>query len=167
MGFTRRSALRLSGVALGSGLTGCIGSTTSEPESSTESPPQTADELQGDCTEYVYQSTGQEADGPLPEDLYIRNINLSRVPVSISITDLSEESPEELVSCTLTSGSQTVSKAKLEFGLSSETRYRVQVSLEGRDATATTEIMGDLASNEALEVTVENGELRIQKFHID
>lgn len=165
MALTRRSVLRLSCVTLGSGLAGCIVANSPASETTTAAP--TESSLQGDCVQYAYHSHETDADGTLPEDLYIREINLSRVPVSISITDLSGDSPEEIVSCTVTAGSQTKSKAEFAFELSSETRYGFQVSLEDREATATTEITGDLASNEALEVTVEDGELRIQHVHYD
>lgn len=165
MALARRSVLCLSYVALGSGFAGCIG--INSPESETSTSPPTESQLQGDCVQYVYHSNGQDEDGALPEDLYIRRINLSRIPVSISITDLSENPPEEIVSCTVSSESSTQTGAKFVFGLSPDTRYRVEVSLESRDATATTEITGDLHSNEALEVTVDDGELRVRKVHYD
>lgn len=120
------------------------------------------------CDEYVYRSTDSETDGGLPWHLFIRNIGLSTYSVSISIADLSGETPERVVSCTATSEAHK----QLVFELSPDTPYRVRVTLNRPDnpAEATATVSGwnrVTGTNEALRVSVERGEFVIQRVHYD
>ena len=158
---SRRQILRLSTVGA-VGLAGCadVIGTGSEPGShkNREQP----------CDEYVYRSTESEIDGELPWHLFIRNIALSTYSVSISISDLSGGSPEEVVSCTATSDAHE----QLVFELSPDTKYRVNVRLNrpNNPEEAKTTVSGwnrVTGTNEALRVSVENGEFVIRRVHYD
>ncbi|WP_254535049.1 hypothetical protein [Halomarina litorea] len=88
--------------------------------------------------------------------------------MAISISDVSGSPPSEVITCTATSAGHS----ELVFDLAAETEYRVEVTLErsGGTETASTTVSGwnrVTGSNEALEVTVENGEFQIPHFHYD
>lgn len=159
----RRTILKNVGASAGVvGLSGCMSAfgTGSEPGSH-ENGAQS-------CDEYVYRSTKSDSDGELPWHLFIRNIALSAYSVSISISDLSGDSPEEVVSCTATSDAHK----QLVFELSPDTKYRVHVMLNRPDnpEEATTTVSGwkrVTGTNEALRVSVENGEFEIRRVHYD
>lgn len=158
---SRRQMLRLGTVgAIGlAGCTGVIGG-ASEPES-----PETGARP---CDEHVYRSPDSANEGELPWHLYIRNISLSSYPVSISISDRTGESTEAVVSCTATAEAHR----QLVFELSPHTRYRVHVALNRPDSTeeARTTVSGwnrVTGTNEALRVSVDNGEFVIQRVHYD
>lgn len=158
---SRRQVLRLSSAGV-VGLTGCAnvygtGSESGSPENNTQS-----------CDEYVYSATESEPNGELPWHLFIRNITLSTYSVSISISELSGKSPEEVVSCTATSEAHE----QLVFELSPDTTYRVHVTLNRPDnpEEATTTVSGwsrVTGTNEALHVSVEDGEFVIRRIHYD
>lgn len=164
----RRDVLRWLAVASTTGASGCIGSLTSRADE--KSNPGSKEDPDGkpSCDEYVYQPDGSGEDGELPWHLYIRNISLSTYSVSISITDLSGETPDEVVSCTATSETHR----ELVFDLSSDTQYRVQVTLNRPDnpEEASTTVSGwnrVTGTNEALRVEVENGKFGIRRVHYD
>ena len=164
----RRTLLGWLGLAVTTGTTGCVDSfvdssdvdssmTTTDGRSETSS-----------CDEYAYQSTATEDDGQLPWHLAIRNISLETTSVSISISDLSGSTPEEVVSCTATSERHS----KLVFDLSPDTKYQIDVTLNRSSGseTASTTVTGwnrVTGTNESLEVTVEDGDFRIQRIHYD
>lgn len=158
---SRRQVLRLSSVGA-VGLAGC----TSVFE--TDSDPGSHENGAQPCDEYVYRSSESEPNGELPWHLSIRNISLSTYSISISISDHAGESPEEIVSCTATSDAHK----QLVFELSPDTEYRVHVTLNRPDnpEEATTTISGwnrVTGPNEALRVSVENGEFEIRRVHYD
>lgn len=158
--------------ASGTALTGCTAFGQSNPTPSAEEssdPDTTTDGTDAkSCDEYVYRSTTSEGGGQYPWHLHIRNNTLSTYPVAISITDLSGETAEDVVSCTATSQAHR----ELEFALSLDTRYRVHVTLDRPDnpEEAAMTVSGwnrVTGANEALRVAVENGEFVIRRVHTD
>lgn len=159
---SRRQLLRLSSGVGVVGLAGCTSALGAD------SPSESDENGDPSCVEYVYRATESEAGGELPWHLFIRNIGLSMYSVSISITDLSGDSPEVVVSCTATSDTQK----QLVFDLSPDTPYRVHATLNRPEnpAEATTKVSGwdrVTGSNEALRVSVENDGFEIRRVHYD
>lgn len=159
---SRRQVLRLSSGVGVVGLAGCTSPLGTDA-------PSESDENEGpSCDEYVYRSTESEANGELPWHLFIRNIGLSTYSVSISIADLSGDSPEEVISCTTTSDAHK----QLVFDLSPDIPYRVHATLNRPEnpEEATTEVSGwnrVTGTNEALRVSVENDGFEIRRVHYD
>lgn len=171
---TRRRAIRLAGSASVIGLAGCLGTlgeggpAESTPDDESDDEPDDGSERS--CDDYAYDGDSSDEEGEYPEDLFIRNVGFSAYSVEISISDVSGGTPEEVVSCLATSEAHS----ELVFDLDASTEYRVDAALlrDGRDSREETsiEVSGwDQVSgpNEALEVTVENGEFRIRHVHYD
>ena len=164
----RRTLLGWFGLAVTSITAGCadpLGGSSDGDSSVT-----TTDSRSGKspCDEYAFNSTAADDDEQLPWHLGIRNIILETSPVSISISDISGSTPEEVISCTATSGSHS----ELVFDLSPNTEYRVDVTLKRSSGseTASTSVTGwnrVTGTNESLEVTVEGGKFRIHRIHYD
>lgn len=119
------------------------------------------DQESDSCDEYVYEGDEASADGEYPWDLHIRNISLPDHPVRITVTNVAGESPQRVAYCEATSENHS----ELDFDLSDATSYRVEVTMN--DQEASTSVAGPLDENEALEVTVENGEFQIRHVHYD
>ena len=116
----------------------------------------------------MYQSAATDTNGQLPWHLAIDSISLKTASVSISIKNASGNTADEAVSCTAADDSHS----KLVFDLSPDTAYRVDVRLDrlGGSETASTTVTGwgrVTGPNECLEVTVEDGELRVHRIHYD
>lgn len=163
----RRTVLDWLGVAVGVSMTGCVDSMVASPDSEPNPSTNSTGTVTQSCDEYVYQSEADGA-GELPWHLFIRNVGLDSHPVTISIREVSESTLTEVISCTAASSSHR----ELLFDLSADTEYRVTVTLNRSSGTetASTTVSGwnrVTGSNEALEVTVENGEFRIQRIHYD
>lgn len=159
---SRRQVLQLSS---GVGVVGLAGCTSAF---GTDSPAGSHENGDSSCSEYVSRSTESDANGELPWHLFIRNIGLSTYSVSISIADLSGDSPEDVVSCTATSDAHK----QLVFDLSPDTPYRVHATLNRPEnpEEATTTVSGwnrVTGPNEALRVSVENDGFEIRHVHYD
>lgn len=161
-GVSRRRLLRI-GSSIGIvGFAGCVsgfgvGSSPESPENDTQS-----------CDKYIYCATESDSNGALPWHLYIRNISLSTYSVSISILDLSDGTPEEVVSFTATSEAER----ELVFDLSPDTQCRIHCTLHRPEnpEEAVTTVSGwnrVTGTNEALRVAVDNGEFGIRRVHYD
>ena len=165
---TRRQALRLcSGMSV-VGLAGCLGTLGG---GSSDTSPTDSNEGHGadvSCDKYVYESQNTAEDGELPWHVEIRNIDLSSSTVAPTISDLSGETPEVVASCEAVSEEHS----ELTFDLSPDTKYRIDVTLKRDDRTeeATTTVSGwnrVTGPNEALRVSVDNGEFKIRRVHYD
>ena len=164
----RRDVMRWVAVTSTTGAAGCIGSLTNRSDENPDTQSNENPAGATPCKEYVYKSGNSKEDGELPWDLHIRNIALSSYSVSISIMNLSGETPEEVVSCTATSEAHK----EFLFDLSPDVQYRVQVSLNrpGNPEEASTTVSGwnrISGLNEALRVSVENDEFMIRRVHYD
>lgn len=113
------------------------------------------------CDAYVYEPGDTTPEGEYPWDLHIRNISLEDFPVWITVTDVSGEDPQRVAYCEATSDAHS----ELVFELTDGTEYRVEVTMKDREASTT--FTGRLDDNEALEVTVEDGEFLLRHVHYD
>lgn len=159
---SRRQVLRLS---TGVGVVGLAGCTSAFGP---DSPSESHENGDSPCNQYVYRSSTSDVNGELPWHLFIRNIGLSTYSVSISIADLSGDSPEDVVSCTATSDAHR----QLVFDLSPDTPYRVRGILNRPEnpAEATKTVSGwnrVTGPNEALRVSVETNGFEIRRVHYD
>ena len=156
---SRRTVLRAGVTSGAAGLAGCTDATELLNRESGSDANQNSDNTS--CTEFRYESGDTTPEGEYPWDLHIRNISLSDFPVRITVADLSGEDPQSIAYCEATSDEHS----ELVFDLTDGTSYRVEVTMKDREASAT--ITGPLDDNEALEVTVENGELLLRHVHYD
>lgn len=158
---TRRRLLGLGGASV-AGLAGCasvLGDRPADATGSTGTPGGTQP-----CDQYAYRSDADVTDGELPWDVQIRNVGLAVYPVTVAVEDLSGGTPRTVASCTAASEEH----AELAFDLSPETVYRVSATLHRpTPESASTTFTGTLDANEAIEVTVEDGELLVRRIHYD
>ena len=164
----RRSLIGWLGVGVLAGMTGCDNSSAGSSDPAATATPTNDRADQPSCDAYAHQSTATDTDGQLPWHLAIDNISLKTASVSISITDASGNTADEAVSCTAADDNHS----KLVFDLSPDTAYRVDVRLDrlSGSETASTTVTGwgrVTGPNECLEVTVEDGELRVHRIHYD
>lgn len=156
---SRRAVLR-AGVGTGAVLlAGCPDATGSLNRESGSDANRSGDDKS--CAEYRYESGDTTPAGEYPWDLHIRNIRLSDFPVRITVTDVSDEDSKAIVYCEATSDADS----ELAFELTDGTSYRVEVTMKDREASTT--FTGPLDNNEALEVTVGNGEFLLRHVHSD
>lgn len=159
---SRRQVIRAGSGAGVVALAGCVSGLTSG------SAPRTPATEAPSCTEYAYTEPDSTAEGDLPWHLHVRNVALSSHPLGISIEELGSGTPREVVACTAATDEQTA----FVFDLSPDTRYRVTATLSRPDgperASATVSGWNRVtATNAALEVTVEDGELDVYRIHYD
>lgn len=146
----RRRLLRDLGVAAVVLASGCLDSTFRSRDRTT---PTEERDRSGSCRQFKYHSPDGESEGSLPWDLQFRDIDLATSPVEIDIDAVSDETPRNLLSCTVDDPDQT----ELAFELPDASRYRIEASLLSageRTFTASREFP-PLDSSEALEITLE------------
>lgn len=146
----RRSLLRWLSVAAPPSIAGCTGVFSSNNANPADGPVE-----ESSCDQFAYTGSGSAEKGAFPWHLHFRNIGLSVYSVNIVISDLSGESPDNIVSC----AAATEQHEKLVFDLSSDPKYRFHVTLNRPDnpEEATTTVTGGqvIQGNAALEVTVD------------